>query len=77
MNEFVKVRFPSRRKVFVDGQAVGFTNKVFQVQTGRHSFNLGSPSDYCPDHVGKDVVGTCPDAPLIITFTSTLLEEAS
>jgi hypothetical protein len=42
MDEFVKVTFPRRRQVYVDGKPSGFTNDIIQVQTGTHTFDLGA-----------------------------------
>ncbi len=71
MDEYVKVTFPTRRKVRVDGQAAGFTNKVFQVETGSHTFDLGSKQNYSPEEQTKNVVGTAASEPMIIEFSRT------
>jgi len=69
MDEFIKVIFTTRRKVFVDGNPAGFTNKMFQVETGQHKFDLGPEKDYTPVEQIIDVVGTTPLDPMIIHFT--------
>ena len=71
MDEFVKVIFPTRRKVRVDGTPAGFTNKIFQVETGHHSFDLGAKQTYSPEQQDVNVIGTTPLEPMIITFTRT------
>jgi hypothetical protein len=48
MDEFVKVTFPGRRRMYVDGNPTGLTNDVIQVQTGTHTFDLGAPRNYRP-----------------------------
>ncbi len=70
MDEYVKVIFTTRRKVWVDGNPAGFTNKVFQVETGQHKFDLGPEKNYTPGEQIIDVVGTTPVDPMIINFTS-------
>ena len=66
--EYVKVSFPIRRGVRVDGQPAGFTNKTFQVEAGEHIFDLGDPKDYAPERLVLAVNGTMPDAPQLIAF---------
>ena len=71
MDEYIKVVFPTRRKVRVDGQAAGFTNKVFQVENGHHTIDLGQKQNYSPKKRDVNVIGTIADEPMIITFTRT------
>lgn len=71
MEEFVKVTFPTRRKVRVDGEPAGFTNKVFQVDTGHHTFDLGPKKNYSPEEQDVNVIGTIPTEPMVISFTRT------
>ena len=71
MDEYIKVTFPTRRKVRVDGEATGFTNKVIQVETGHHTFDLGPKQNYSPEELDVNVIGTIPTEPMIISFTRT------
>ena len=68
MDEYVKVSFPTRRQVRVDGKPGGFTNKIFQVETGNHVFDLGSKMNYRPEQVECMIKGTLPEEPMIIAF---------
>lgn len=68
MDQYVKVVFPVQRQVRVDGQPAGKTNKVFQVETGRHVFDLGLRKDYKPTEQVCDINGTLPGTPMIIVF---------
>ena len=68
MEEFVKVTFATKRKVYVDGRASGFTNKVFQVETGHHTFDLGPKQNYKPTQHDENVTGTLATQPMIIAF---------
>ncbi len=43
--EFVKVSFPSPRKVFIDGEEEGAVGDLIRVQRGIHTFDLGSPPE--------------------------------
>ncbi len=71
MDEYVRVTFSTRRKVRVDGQPAGFTNKVFQVGAGHHTFDLGPKQNYSPNKRDVTVIGTIPPEPMVISFTRT------
>jgi hypothetical protein len=64
--EWVTVRYPRDRFVFIDGQMLGSVNQILAVGEGTHEFTLGLPADYTPDHVIRSVSLTAPDNPLII-----------
>jgi hypothetical protein len=51
MQEFVLVTFVENRRVFVGGQHMGFTNRVFTVTTGVHTVFLDDPRDYGPSSI--------------------------
>jgi len=67
-DQYVKVVFPTRRKVWVDDRLTGFTNKPIQLETGHHVFHLGEPVDYSPERQEVLVSGTLPNEPMIIEF---------
>lgn len=70
MDEYIKVLFPVRRKVWVDGNPAGFTNKAFQIETGNHTITLGSSTkNYSPEQYDVCVTGTIPAEPLLLLFT--------
>lgn len=73
MDEYVKVIFPTRRIVRVDGEGAGYTNRPFQVETGHHTFDLGPKKNYSPDSLTVNVIGTMPDEPMIIIFSRTVI----
>jgi hypothetical protein len=55
--EFVKVIFPKKREVLIDGEKCGFTGEVLRVGIGTHTFELSDPQDFTPksqDAVVKD-----------------------
>jgi len=68
MDQYVRVTFPTRRQVRVDGKASGFTNKTFQVETGNHVFDLGPKMNYKPEQQELLVEGTLAEDPMIIAF---------
>jgi hypothetical protein len=67
--EFVKVTFPTARKVFVDGGFQDMVDSVFNVERGFHLFDLGAPPNYVPLTQLVQVIGTTEDNPTIIAFT--------
>lgn len=64
--EYVVVVYPTVRSVRIDGQVAGNTKDTLRVETGHHVFDLGSPPDYRPARVEKDVENTTSIGPLII-----------
>jgi hypothetical protein len=46
--EYVRVTFPTRRRVYIDGEENGFTNKVLRIDAGTHLFDLGKADNYRP-----------------------------
>jgi len=69
MDQYIKVLFPTRRKVWVDGNPAGFTNKVFQIDAGHHTITLwSSKKNFSPDAHEVNVIGTIPTKPLIVEF---------
>ena len=71
MAEYVRVTFATSRQVWVDGQSAGITNKVFQVETGDHTFDLGPKQNYKPPSQECMVTGTLPQQPMVIPFERT------
>jgi hypothetical protein len=64
--EYVKVAYLMERKVRIDGQVAGFTNRTLMVERGHHKFDLGDPADYHPLSVETDVQNTTGLSPLVI-----------
>jgi hypothetical protein len=68
MDEHVIVRYPTERKVFVDGKELGLTGKVLTVERGTHRFDLGQPLDYVPKFRRPKVTGTSLGEPMEVVF---------
>lgn len=75
--EFVKVLFPTSRRVNVDSAPQSFTGDVILVQAGIHRFDLGTPKDYTPPTRKLPVSGTTFSTPLEIEFTPAVFGVAS
>ena len=69
MPEYVTVTFPTNRLVWIRDKKVGYTNEIFTVETGHHTFNLGPYKNYTPEEQTIEVTRTLPNAPMIIVFT--------
>lgn len=66
--EYVKVKFPTRRLVYIDEEENGYTNEVLRVDAGTHVFELGSLANYRPASRTVTVKDTTVLEPLEIAF---------
>lgn len=66
--EYVKVVFPKRRPVYIDGEQNGYTNQVLRVDPGTHVFDLGPLANYRPASRKTMVQDTTVLEPLEIRF---------
>ena len=66
--EFVRVLFPTSRRVRIDGSLRGSTNTTLQVNAGTHRFTLSGQPDYSPPFIDQAVTGTTVVFPLTIQF---------
>jgi hypothetical protein len=69
MGNWVRINYPTRRKVFIDSNELGYTNaKKFIGEPGTFWFDLGEPLDYKPKRMRRRVEGTSRRRPLEIAF---------
>jgi hypothetical protein len=66
--EYVKVTFPSRRRVYIDEEENGYTNQVLRVDAGTHLFDLGPTDNYRPRSRKVTVKDTSAEQPKRIAF---------
>lgn len=67
--EYVIVRYPASRPVFIDSHEEGMTNATLELGERRHYiFDLGAPFDYEPETIEVEVSGTSYEKPLEIVF---------
>lgn len=66
--EYVKVTFPTKRLVYIDGEENGYTNDVLRVDAGTHIFELGDLANYRPASRKVLVQDTTVLEPLEIAF---------
>jgi hypothetical protein len=69
--EWVIVRFPRSRDVYIDGRLVGATNEILTTVAGPQTFDLGPGGDYRPPERLVTVSDTAPDAPQVVRFQQT------
>ena len=66
--EYVKVRFPTRRLVYIDEEENGYTNEVLRLEPGTHVFALGNLHNFRPASRKVTVRDTSVLEPLEIAF---------
>ena len=66
--EYVKVTFPTRRLVYIDGEESGYTNTVLRVDAGTHVFTLGKVANFRPASRKVTVEDTSVLEPLEVKF---------
>jgi hypothetical protein len=66
--EFVIVKFPTKRFVYIDDEKNGRTNQVLRVDAGTHVFDLGPLPNYRPASRKVLVQNTTVLDPLVVAF---------
>jgi hypothetical protein len=66
--EYVIVRFPTRRRVYIDGEDSGCTNDVLRIDAGTHRFALGNLDNFRPASRTVAVKDTSVLEPLEVRF---------
>lgn len=67
--EYVKVTFPTRRRVYIDDEPNGYTNEVLRVDAGTHVFELGKRANYRPSSQRVTVKDTTVLEPMEVAFS--------
>ncbi|HEB67131.1 MAG TPA: hypothetical protein ENI93_04215 [Gammaproteobacteria bacterium] len=72
MNEYVVIRYPTDRDVYLDRDhavPLGRTNRILTISSsGWHIFDLGEPVDYTPESRSVLIVNTDVDSPHELQF---------
>ena len=66
--EYLLVNFERSRRVLIDGNPLGFTNAIIQLDAGRHTISLEVPPDFSPLTQTVQVEATSALDPLTVTF---------
>jgi hypothetical protein len=67
--EYVKVTFPTRRRVYIDDEPNGYTNEVLRIDAGTHVFELGKRANYRPGWRTVTVKDTTVLEPMEVAFS--------
>ena len=67
--EYVRVIFPTKRLVYIDGEKSGHTNEVLRVEAGTHIFTLGNVANYKPSFRKVVATDTTVFEPMEVVFT--------
>lgn len=66
--QYLKVRFPTRRRIKIDGEFNGYTNKLIEIRGGPHRISMGSPENFKPRERRVTLRNTAPLRPKIVRF---------
>ncbi len=68
MSEYLEVLFPGQRDVLVNGDNLGETNIIHELEAGRYEVTLGPPANFTPSQYQIDLRNTSAMTPLQIKF---------
>lgn len=66
--EYLVVLFPRQRRVMINGQFMGNTNKRLALEGGTYTVSLGPPQNFKPEQQEIDLRNTSALTPLMIEF---------
>ena len=66
--EYLVALFPRSRRVMIDGEYMGTTNKVLELECGPYEVTLGPPQNFTPEKHCVNLHGTSILMPMIVEF---------
>jgi hypothetical protein len=69
VRDYIIVRYPESREVYVGNSVVGYTDEMISIESGKYIFHLGEPNNYKPPFVSVVVESTNALQPLVIEFS--------
>jgi uncharacterized membrane protein len=66
--EYLVILFPRSRRVKLNGEYSGKTNRLMEIEGGKYNITLGPPENFEPDAHDIDLRGTSAQSPKIVTF---------
>ena len=66
--EYLVVNYRRRRRVMINGQFMGYTNKNLELEGGQYEVTLGPPDNYKPTKHNIDLRNTSVMNPMIVQF---------
>ncbi len=68
--EYVVVEHTERRDVHFDGIVVAKTNRMFAIDSGTYTIDLGEPRNYKPVSIERQVKDSSALEPVVVRFES-------
>lgn len=69
MMEYLVVKFREDRQVVVDDHYLGSTNRIIEIEEGKHSISLAAPYDYQPFEQQVVLINSTVVQPIEVEFT--------
>lgn len=66
--EYFVVLFPRSRRVMINGEFMGTTNKKLELESGSYEVTLGPPLNFTPEKYDVDLHNTSSLMPMIVEF---------
>jgi len=66
--EYLVVLFPRNRRVMINGEFMGTTNKKLELESGLYEVTLGPPNNFTPEKHDLDLRNTSSLMPMIVEF---------
>jgi hypothetical protein len=60
--------FPHSRRVMINGEFMGTTNKKLELESGNYDVTLGPPNNFTPEKFDVDLRNTSSLTPMIVEF---------
>lgn len=66
--EYLVALFPRNRRVMINGELMGVTNKKLELESGLYEVTLGLPKNFSPEKHDVDLRNTSSLMPMIVEF---------
>jgi hypothetical protein len=66
--EYLVALFPRNRRVMINGQFMGTTNRKLELESGLYEVTLGPPKNFTPEKFDIDLRDTSSLMPMIVQF---------
>ena len=66
--EYLVALFPRNRRVMINGEFMGATNKKLELESGLYEVTLGPPKNFTPEKHDVDLRNTSSLMPMIVEF---------
>lgn len=66
--EYLVVLFPRNRRVMINGEFMGATNRKLELESGRYEVTLGPPKNFIPEKHDLDLGNTSSLMPMTVQF---------